>query len=132
VSECGSWTVSQRHSAGDSVRVTDAPQRRTAIDRMNSEHGTLTCAALKRVAQPGSRRMTTSGGTVWSPWLSVHAVNDLSHSNEKDQFLSSRGTCETVDCSQDHQRDISSSLRPPGDWRRPRGHLCTTWLRGGE
>jgi len=34
------------------------------------------------------------------------------------------------DSRQDHHRAISASLRPPRDWRRPRGRPHTTWLRG--
>ena len=33
------------------------------------------------------------------------------------------------DSRQDHHRAVSASLRPPRDWRRPRGHPRTTWLR---
>jgi len=34
-----------------------------------------------------------------------------------------------LDSRQDHHRAISVSLRPPGDWRRRRGHPRTTWPR---
>ena len=33
------------------------------------------------------------------------------------------------DPRQDHHRAISALTRPPDDWRRPRGHQRTTWLR---
>jgi len=34
------------------------------------------------------------------------------------------------DSRQDHHQAVSASLRPPRDWRRPRGCPRTTWLRG--
>jgi len=34
------------------------------------------------------------------------------------------------DSRQDHHRAVSASLRPPRDWRRPRGRPHTIWLRG--
>ena len=34
------------------------------------------------------------------------------------------------DSRQDHHRAIDPSLRPPRDWRRPRGRPRTTWLSG--
>jgi len=30
---------------------------------------------------------------------------------------------------QDHHPAVNASLRPPGDWRRPRGRPLVTWLR---
>jgi len=36
------------------------------------------------------------------------------------------------DSRQDHHQAVSASLRPPIDWRRPRGHPHATWLRGTD
>ena len=77
-------------------------------------------------------KLSHFSATVWTGFndtvQSITACSPVS-SWVKSLRLSFFGHLTRTAPEEDHHRVIAATLRPPAEWRRPVGHLRTTWLR---